>query len=267
MPVFWFAVSFVNQVNIPNTILAFFIIHFLLYPASNGYNSYMDRDTTPVGGIERPMQPTKQLFVITIILDITAFLLSLGLSPIFAACLVFYIICSRLYSYRGIRLKRFPIMGYVTVVCNQGCLIFFMVYHAAESSYTPIFPISAMIAAGFLIGGFYPITQIYQHQSDAEDKVKTISMMLGKKGTFIFCAGMYGIAFVLLFFSYSNHLQYFMVIQLFFLPVIFYFIYWLNRVWKYEEQANFKHTMRMNWLASTCSNLAFITILIIHQIG
>ena len=51
-----------------------------------------------------------------------------------------------------------------------------------------------IIGAAFLIGGFYPITQVYQHEADEKDEVKTISMLLGKKGTFIFCSIMYAIA-------------------------------------------------------------------------
>ncbi|HSN07699.1 MAG TPA: hypothetical protein VLS85_01615, partial [Hanamia sp.] len=52
MPVYWFAVSQVNNINWMNALLVFVILHLLVYPASNGYNSYMDRDTTPVGGLK-----------------------------------------------------------------------------------------------------------------------------------------------------------------------------------------------------------------------
>jgi hypothetical protein len=34
----------------------FVILHLLLYPASNGFNSYHDRDTGPVGG-QQLLQP------------------------------------------------------------------------------------------------------------------------------------------------------------------------------------------------------------------
>jgi len=36
-------------------------------------------------------------------------------------------------------------------------------------------------------------------------------------------------------------------------------------VLKNKKEANFKNTMRMNLLASVCTNLGFITILIMHQ--
>ncbi|WP_235954288.1 UbiA family prenyltransferase [Limnovirga soli] len=269
MPVFCFALSFVEPINWPQTILAFVLIHALLYPASNGYNSYMDRDTESIGGIKNPLQPTKQLFYTTLILDILGTLLSLFISWQFAMAYLFYIICSRLYSYRGVRLKRFPVAGYITVILNQGTLIFAMVYYAANNNSLDNIPVIGLLAAAFLIGGFYPITQIYQHDSDKNDGVKTMSILLGKRGTFIFCATMYAIAFALLFvyFSEQNKIQSFFVLQIFFIPVIVYFLRWFLQVWKNESLANFSNTMRMNMLASTCTNLAFITLILLHYFG
>ena len=269
MPVFFFALSFVREINIANTILAFFIIHILLYPASNGYNSYMDRDTESIGGIEKPMQPTKELFYTTVAMDVAGIILSFLIAWWFACSLLVYIICSRMYSYRGIRLKRFPVIGYLTVITNQGALIFAMVYFAAESNTDTPFPFIALTASSFLIGGFYPVTQVYQHKADKKDGIKTISMLLGKRGTFIFCGIMYAIAFTLLFIQYrdTNNINSFFVLQVFFVPVVFYFIKWLAEVWKNEAAANFKNTMRMNILAGTCTNLAFITLIIMNHIG
>ena len=269
MPVFFFALSFVEDINVLNAIIAFITIHLLLYPASNGYNSYMDRDTESIGGIEKPMQPTRELFYVTIIMDAAGIILSLFIGWWFALALFIYIICSRLYSYRGVRLKKFPIVGYLTVILNQGSLIFAMVYCASETIEDAQFPLIPLIAASFLIGGFYPITQVYQHKADNANGIQTISMLLGKRGTFIFCGIMYAIAFTLLFIQYrnTNNINSFFILQLFFVPVIIYFLKWLVNVWKDENEANFKNTMRMNILASSCTNLAFITLIIMKHLG
>ncbi len=225
----------------------------------------MDRDTESIGGVANPMQPTRQLFITTVIMDVLGVVLSFFISPIFAAAFIFYIICSRLYSYRNIRLKKFPIAGYLTVIFNQGAVVFFMVYHGSGVDLTTHIPWQGLIAASFLIGGFYPITQVYQHKADAKDGVQTISMLLGKRGTFIFCAAMYAVAFSLLFVYYNIHRQLgaFFVLQVYFIPVIIYFIWWFLQVWKNESYADFNHTMRMNWLAGSCTNLAFITLIIL----
>lgn len=270
MPVYWFALSFVDDINVPRAILVFAILHLLVYPASNGYNSFMDRDAGSIGGIKNPLQPKKQLFYVSVIMDIVAIALSLlFISGLFAGCLAAYIICSRLYSYRGIRLKQYPLLGYLTVVINQGSLVFFMVYHGSQEFFSNHMSWLGLLAAAFLIGGFYPITQIYQHEADATDKVTTISMLLGKKGTFIFCAFMYSIALLILWLYYSANELYipFIVLIVFFVPVIVYFIQWFLQVLKNYNNADFKHTMQMNWLASTCTSLAFITIILLHKFG
>ena len=268
MPVFWFALSFIENINILNAVLLFLIIHLFVYPASNGYNSYMDRDTTSIGGIENPLQPTNQLFVFTVIMDVVSVLLSLMISPFTAVCILIYIMFSRLYSYRKIRLKQYSVIGYLVVILNQGGLIFFTVFNAANRDTTAVTPWIGVVCATLLIGGFYPITQIYQHKEDAADNVKTISMMLGKKGTFIFCGILYAIALGLLFnyFLSMHKLFLFIILLLFFVPVVIYFTVWFLQVHKNAACADFKHTMRMNKIASVCTNIAFITILILNQL-
>ena len=267
MPVYWFALSFVENINTTNAILIFFIIHVFVYPSSNGYNSFMDRDTSSIGGIKKPLQPTNQLFGFTVIMDVLSILLSFIISPLTALCILLYILFSRLYSYRKIRLKKFPVIGYLVVILNQGALIFFTVFHASNNNVTDEAPIIGMLCATLLIGGFYPITQIYQHKDDAADNVKTISMLLGKKGTFIFCMIIYAIAFSLLFYYFSSvhQISHFFILAAFFLPVIVYFMVWFLQFIKNEANADFTHTMRMNKIASACTNLAFITLLILKH--
>ena len=269
MPVYWFAMSLVPSVNVANAVLIFIILHLIVYPSSNGYNSYMDRDESSIGGIAKPLQPTKQLFYTTVTLDTIAIIFSLFIGVSFAVAILIYIAFSRLYSYRGVRLKQYPIIGYLTVILNQGALTFWMVYIGTNQLQTNSFPFIACAAATFLIGGFYPITQVYQHEADKKDGVKTISILLGIKGTFVWCAVMYSIAFGLLFvhFQRTQQINRFLLLQAFFIPVLICFFYWVNKVWKNKANANFIYTMRMNWLASTCTNLAFITLFIFNQVG
>ncbi len=229
----------------------------------------MDRDTDSIGGVKSPMEPQKELFYVTVFMDLLAIALTFLLPSEITVLLTSYIICSRLYSYRGVRLKKYPITGYLTVILNQGGLLFLMVFLGASANFTEAVPWAAVAAACFLIGGFYPITQVYQHRSDEQDGVRTISMVLGKKGTFVFCVIIYMIAFFALFIHYrqQNQLNSFWVLQIFFLPVLVYYINWMRKVWKDASKADFEHTMKMNWLASTCTNLGFITILILHHFG
>ncbi len=269
MPVYWFALSFADTIYLPRALSIFIILHLLVYPSSNGYNSYMDRDADSIGGLENPLQPTRQLFFTSVFMDVIAIALSLFVSTLFAVCVSIYIICSRLYSYRGVRLKQYPILGYITVIINQGALTFFMVYHGSDLYLTSHVSWLGLLASAFLIGGFYPITQVYQHDADRNDNVTTISMIMGKKGTFTFCGTMYMVAMIILGLYYRMRELYtpFIVLLICFLPVVIYFIQWFLQVLKDENKADFKHTMQMNWLASTCTSLAFITIILLNRLG
>ncbi|MEO6613755.1 MAG: UbiA family prenyltransferase [Chitinophagaceae bacterium] len=263
-PLYFFALSQVPVINSWKAILLFFILHFLVYPASNGYNSYMDRDTESIGGIEKPPPPSPQLFRLTIVLDIMAILLSLLIHPLLPLFMILYIGASKAYSYRGIRLKKFPIIGYLTVIIFQGALTFALVYFGGNADTRFFIPWQGMLICALLIGGFYPLTQIYQHRQDYEDGVETISYKLGYRGTFVFCGIMYLLAWLFMaqFFINKKEGNKLLIVSIFFLPIIVYFLRWFVQVQKDVAAASFKNTMRMNWLASICTNMAFIILLI-----
>ena len=267
MPVYWFALSQTPNILARDAILIFVILHLLIYPASNGYNSYMDRDTESIGGLKNPMEPTRQLFYVSIVMDVAGIVLSLLISQLFALGIIGYILASRAYSYRGIRLKKYPVIGYLTVMVFQGAVTFFLVMHGSSTDKTLQIPVAGIIAAALLIGGFYPLTQIYQHQQDKADGVTTLSMLLGYKGTFIFTAIVYFFSVSALAYQLISTLQLdsFLIIQIFFLPVLVYFVWWFKKVVQNNSNANFVYTMRMNLLASICTNAAFIVLFLIEK--
>lgn len=262
-PLYFFALSQVPQINWWKAALLFVILHFLIYPASNGYNSYMDRDTESIGGIEKPPPPSRQLYLFSIVLDCIAILLSVLIHPLFPVFMLVYIGASKAYSYRRIRLKKFPVIGYLTVIIFQGALTFGLVYYGSNMDTHFFIPWQGMVICALLIGGFYPLTQIYQHQQDLADGVKTISYKLGYTGTFVFCAIIYALAWVFMaqFFINKGETDKLLIVSIFFLPIIVYFIQWFWKVRKDVLEANFKNTMKMNWLAAICTNIAFIILL------
>ena len=263
-PIYLFALAQVPQINWLNAGLIFIILHFLIYPASNGYNSYMDRDTESIGGLEKPPPPSRQLFWTTVVLDVVGILLSLFVGLLFTTVMLFYIGASKAYSYRGIRLKKFPYLGYFVVIFFQGAVTFWLVYHGSSDPPTTEVPWQGMVICSLLVGGFYPLTQIYQHRQDAEDGVKTISYKLGYKGTFLFCTVIYILAWLFMaqFFIANKQGNQLLLIGIFFIPVVVYFIRWFIMVRKNVQQANFKNTMKMNWLAATCTKISFLILLI-----
>ena len=85
--------------------------------------------------------------------------------------------------------------------------------------------------------------------------------------TFIFTGIVYFAAMAVLGFYLVSTLQQnsFFIMQLFFIPVLVYFFWWFSKVVKNNAAANFTNTMRMNFLASICTNAAFITLLILEK--
>jgi 1,4-dihydroxy-2-naphthoate octaprenyltransferase len=143
-----------------------------------------------------------------------------------------------------------------------------MVYSAVGNSGFDISLIPILLACSFLIGGVYPLTQVYQHEADKASGDITISYMLGIKGTFVFAAIMFVVANGLFFMHFYSldKVMHFFVIQLCLIPVTHFFFTWFKGVLKNSLEANFKNTMRMILIASICMNLCFIVLLSLKMI-
>lgn len=242
------------------------IWHILVFPSSNGYNSYNDQDDGPIGGLAAPPKPTKLLVYVSTIFDGTAILLSFLINNYFAFFVAGYILFSRLYSNRKIRLKKFPIIGFLVVFFFQGAWIFCANIFALSSVklFSDQSVVFSAIASSFFIGTIYPITQIYQHDADREDGVKTLSMLLGIKGTFVFSALMFFLATLFIYFSFQRNITInnFWLFNIVMLPSTLYFIFWAGRSFKNTTHINFKNAMTMLVLSSMLNNLYFSILLI-----
>ncbi|NJL14517.1 MAG: UbiA family prenyltransferase, partial [Microscillaceae bacterium] len=199
MPVFWFGAALVPP-PMPwgSLALMFFILHGLVYPASNAFNSYYDRDEESIGGLEKPPPVSKELLWTAQTLDGLALLLSLGINMGFMWSVLAYILVSRAYSYDKIRLKKLPITSWLVVGFFQGGFIVLSVvggltawnsYHLLQGEVFGAIGLSTL-----MFWGSYPMTQVYQHQEDARRGDRTISRLLGIRGTFLFTLTVFGLA-------------------------------------------------------------------------
>ncbi|MFW5831058.1 MAG: UbiA family prenyltransferase [Prolixibacteraceae bacterium] len=272
LPVFLFAVSQAPEVNWVNAAIAFIILHFLIFPSSNGYNSYQDRDETSIGGLKNPPKVSKNLYYVTLLFDIAGILLALFVSIYFSVFILIFVIMSRLYSYRGIRLKQYPVTAFMIVFIFQGAFVYLMTFAAVTSfSFSGFFSaanIVCMAIASLFIGSMYPLTQIYQHEADKKDGVISLSYKLGYHGTFLFSAALFVTASALLLFhlTIQNHRLTLLLFLVFILPLIFQLSKWFGLVKKNIANADFEHTMKTNLLASTCMNCFFLILIINNQI-
>jgi 1,4-dihydroxy-2-naphthoate octaprenyltransferase len=268
MPVFLFALSQASSINWGTTIVAFIILHLLIFPSSNGYNSYQDRDETSIGGLKNPPKVSASLFYATLMMDITGIISALFISIYFCLFVITFILVSRAYSYRNLRLKKYAVLGFLTVFIFQGAFVYLM----ASSAITPFSPenffslnnIICMTVASLFIGSIYPLTQIYQHEADRKDGVISLSYKLGYIGTFIFSAILFTGATVFLFYFFNLKHQK-MAVLLFLiimLPVIIKLSVWFNKVRQDTQNASFENTMSMNLLTSTCMNIYFVILIL-----
>ncbi|MDJ1473195.1 UbiA family prenyltransferase [Xanthocytophaga flava] len=271
LPIFIFAVSVSPHPSIWKTLLVFFILHFLLYPASNGYNSYYDKDEDSIGGLEKPPPVSKELWYVSLILDGIALLAGIFLGWIFVTGLFVYGLISKLYSYDKVRLKKYPILSWILASFFQGAFTFLMTYQAinalpldALTDSSVIIP--ALLSTAFL-GGSYPMTQVYQHAEDARRGDMTLSRLLGIRGTFIFAAVAFQLTSLGFWYYFQTYYEgmYFVWFILCLAPGLVHFLVWTVKVWKDKKFANFRSTMRLNWLTATGMNLFFIVVgILIH---
>jgi 1,4-dihydroxy-2-naphthoate octaprenyltransferase len=271
LPVFLFALSQATSIVWSEAILSFIVLHVFLYPSSNGYNSYMDQDTDSIGGLKNPPKVPKEMFVLSLVLDLIGLILLFTFisSPYVGILGLAYILASRAYSYRKIRIKKYPIMGFLHVSIFQGGVIFVL----SSLSFHPslLFDISFVLSltiAFLLVAAGYPLTQVYQHEQDRREGVSTLSMLLGKRGTFIFSGLLFALLAVLVVIFYVWVEQKWLYALLFFacnLPVFVFFMRWMLKVFANPMEANFENTMKMNNRGAICVNLFFLILLLLQH--
>ena len=268
MPVFWFGLSALRG---PwsgwRAAGVFVVLHLLAYPASNGYNSYYDKDEGSIGGLKAPPKVTPELLHLVWLFDALAVAGAALLSWPFAALVVVYLLVSKAYSYEGIRLKKYPLLSTLVVVVFQGAFTLLMTQVGVGANSAQLFEktnlLLALVSTLFLCGS-YPLTQLYQHEEDARRGDRTLSLRLGIRGTFIFAAvgllagaGALGLTYWL-----RQELRPLLIFLVATGPVVALFGRWAWAVWHDEAVADFEHTMRMNQVSSLCLSVAFITTLL-----
>lgn len=265
MPVYLFALGVSPNFSEPRLIWSFFIVHFLLYPASNGYNSYFDKDKGSIGGLKNPPPVDKGLYYMSLLFDAIAIVLGfLKISALFAVLLLIYGLASKAYSHPSIRLKKFPFGGLITVAFFQGFFTFLLCYvginnFGLENLLNSRVLIPATLSSLLLVGT-YPMTQIYQHEEDARRGDRTLSLLLGIRGTFIFVLIVFVFAaagYVYYFYRFFS-LQYGIAFLFFLSPVVIYFLIWFYLVFKEPTKANHRNTMRLNFISALCLIAFFI---------
>ncbi len=265
LPIYLFSLAISPNFTGHSILWTFLIIHFFLYPASNGYNSYFDKDEGSIGGLRNPPPVKKGLYYLSLLFDVIAVVLGLLLINLtFAIMLFIYGIVSKAYSHPSTRIKKYAITGWLITGVFQGFFSVVMCYVGINN-----FPLDAVFVpevlwAGVLTSGMlwanYPMTQVYQHQEDSARGDRTFSILLGIRGTFIFAGALFTLVtggFVLYFIRFFTSV-YAVAFPLFLSPVVLYFLLWSARVFRDESKADFTHAMWLNFVSATCMGAFFV---------
>lgn len=274
LPVFLFSLAFVRSLEPERIVLVLLILHFFLYPSSNGYNSYYDKDEGSIGGLKNPPKVDKGLLYLSQIFLGIALLLGATVSLTFSSMLLVYSLISMAYSHPMVRIKKYPYGSWLIAGFFQGCFTFVTAYSGLSGTgwgnfLDPRILIPAFLTS-LLLWSAYPLTQVYQHEEDGRRGDRTLSLTLGIQGTFVFSA----VWFVL---SAGGFAWYFVAVKEQFwalwgflaamAPVSIYFTVWFYFTLNNQKYASFTWAMWMNRISALALNVFFIWYLIYSQAG
>lgn len=265
MPVFFFALALTPNLNELRLALVFFALHLFLYPSSNGYNSYFDRDEESIGGLKFPPKVTPDLYWLAQVFFVIALLLGAWISWSFASMLAVYGLVSMAYSHPSIRIKKYPWASWVIAGLFQGYFTFAMAYAGlSELGWEVIFKPHVLIPGlltSLMLWGNYPLTQVYQHREDGRRGDQTLSRTLGIQGTFAFSSLFFtltGAAFVWFFLDKGQTSMVWIYLGAM-APILLFFLVWFGFVrTNPEKYASYSWAMGMNALSALSLNAFFI---------
>lgn len=244
------------------------IIHVLVYPAANTFNSYYDKDEGSVNGLESPPPVDKTLFWVSMGLEVLALLAGALINIQFVVFILVYGAFMKAYSHTAIRIKKRPVASWLLISTFQGGFVFLMTYMIMHNmSFWELFVMSSQIGLwlGTLIStlnilALYPVTQVYQHAEDASRGDLTISRLMGVRGTFInawVCLLASGICFLVF---YEGTWPFFLMIALT-TPGIVYLAALTYRIWQDPAAADYRAATWMTRLTGWGMNIFFLILL------
>jgi 4-hydroxybenzoate polyprenyltransferase len=265
MPVFFFALALSPNLDAGRLLLVFLALHLFLYPSSNGYNSYFDRDEESIGGLKHPPKVTPDLFWLSQVFLIIALILGAMISWAFASMLLVYALISMAYSHPLIRIKKYAWASWFIAGFFQGFFTFAMTYAGlSDLGWDVMFRPHVMIPGlltSMMLWGNYPLTQVYQHREDSKRGDHTLSIKLGIKGTFLFSTLFFALtgAMFIWYFLDRNQTPVIWVYLSAMAPILLFFLIWFRFViHQPEKYASYSWAMGMNTISALALNAFFI---------
>lgn len=265
MPVFLFALALTPNLDAERLLLVFLALHLFLYPSSNGYNSYFDKDEESIGGLKHPPKVTADLYWLSHGFLLISLALGMMISWSFASMLLVYALVSMAYSHPSVRIKKYPWASWFIAGFFQGYFTFGMAYAGLSDLGWDVLLKPHVAVPGLLtslmLWGIYPLTQVYQHREDSRRGDRTLSVVLGIKGTFLFSAVLFaltGAAFAWYFLD-RNQQTVLWVYLAAMMPIVLFFLIWFRFVISNPEKyASYSWAMGMNVISASALNAFFV---------
>jgi 4-hydroxybenzoate polyprenyltransferase len=257
-------------------ILAYLIIHILLYGGMNAFNSYYDRDEGPIGALLDPPPVNRMVLAVALICKAAALAGGLLLDPRFGLLVALGIGLSVLYSHPRWRWKERPIAAAICIFIGQGILGVLWGWVAATWASGQAIALSDIWPAGILgtVGvfsvacwtlGFYPLTGVYQIAADSQRGIHTLAVALGVTGCFLFAAtiaplGGLGVWLVLL--AHRGYAA--MAISgLYMLGSAYYTWRWYRRFAALTIRENQRVLMRLSYINGLAFTILFLALVLL----
>ncbi|MCZ6676126.1 MAG: UbiA family prenyltransferase, partial [Candidatus Poribacteria bacterium] len=182
-----------------------------------------------------------------------AFALPLGFRLIYLTAMSMSIA----YSHPAIRLKGHPHGSVCVVAIGQGWLTYWAGWIAGETAPLSIFTRKGTLgglAVTIITIGLYPLTQIYQIESDRAKGDQTLAVSLGTQKSFRFALigiALAGACMVSLFWLYFRRLEG-LVLICYFVGLWLSIYRWRRRFPSMNQMDNYNMVMRLNLVNSAC---------------
>jgi 1,4-dihydroxy-2-naphthoate octaprenyltransferase len=263
MPFYLFGISQSDNLHIVGLVLSFVVMHLLFNPASNGYNSWFDKDEGPIGGLANPPKVQTALYTTSLMMHFFALIFAIYFGLDTVLFLLILTVASMAYSHPLIRIKAKPIVGVIWVAFFQGFWTYYLSLsffeHLNIHHFSNVQHLIPAVLCSIMLLGSYPMTQIYQHEEDLKRGDITISLRLGIKGTFMWTATWFGLATagLLYFFYLKGGFALPTLMMVLTAPTLLFFFWWWIKSNQNGEIVNHQNTMRLNWLSAIGFNLFF----------
>lgn len=254
-----------------HVLLAYVIIHVLLYGGMNAFNSYYDRDEGPIGALLEPPPVDRTVLIIALLTKVAALLAGFLLDLRFGVLVGFGVLFSVAYSHPRWRWKVRPLLAAIFVFVGQGILgvLWGWVAATAGTSQASFWPSDGLKILGVLSAacwtlGFYPLTGVYQIDADRQQGLQTLAVALGPARCFAFTAivatiGGLGIWSVL--FMRGAYLV-MALSALYMLGAAAYTWRWYGRYATLSPRANQQTLMRLSYMNGLIFSLLFLSLVL-----